>query len=235
MYRGWGRLTPVKDVEVLAGAGGKESETLESRHILVASGGHPRTLKGVEIDGNRVLSSRHAMTLENCPASIAIVGSGPIGVEFAYFFNAFGVRVTLLEAEAQILPREDEEIGALLRESDVMTLHAPATPDTRGIIDAAALAHMKPGAILINTARGDLVREEALATALERGHLGAAGLDVYQDEPDVSPRLRAAPRAVLLPHLGSATMDTRRRMAEIAVANVQAVLGGRSPLTPVYR
>ena len=116
VYRGWGRLTPVKDVEV-AGAGGKVSETLESRHILVASGGRPRTLKGVEIDGNLVLSSRHAMTLENCPASIAIVGAGPIGVEFAYFFNTFGVEVTLLEAEAQILPREDEEIGALLRES----------------------------------------------------------------------------------------------------------------------
>jgi lactate dehydrogenase-like 2-hydroxyacid dehydrogenase len=94
---------------------------------------------------------------------------------------------------------------------------------------------MKPGAILINTARGDLIREEALAVALEEGRLGAAGLDVYAEEPAIHPRLRAAPRTVLLPHLGSATGDTRRKMAAIALANVQAVLRGEPPLTPVFR
>ncbi len=93
---------------------------------------------------------------------------------------------------------------------------------------------MKRGAILINTSRGDLVREEALARALELGHLGAAGLDVYTEEPTIHPRLLAAPRTVLLPHIGSATEDTRRKMAAIAVANVQAVLNDEAPLTPVF-
>ena len=127
------------------------------------------------------------------------------------------------------------EVGRLLRESDVLTLHAPSTPETVGIINAEALARMRPSAILVNTARGDLVREEALAIALEEGRLGAAGLDVYQDEPRIHPRLLAAPRTVLLPHIGSATHETRRRMAGVALANVHAVLRGEPPLTPVYR
>lgn len=101
------------------------------------------------------------------------------------------------------------------------------------MINADALAVMKPGAILINTSRGDLVREDAVAAALEEGRLGAAGLDVFAEEPDIHPRLRAAPRTVLLPHIGSATLPTRRKMAETAVANVQAVLAGAPPLTPV--
>jgi len=126
------------------------------------------------------------------------------------------------------------ELSRLLRESDVLSLHAPSVPATKGIINADTLRQMKPGAILINTARGDLVREEALAQALEEGRLGGAGLDVYLEEPAVHPRLRAAPRTVLLPHIGSATLETRRQMATIAVANVQAVLKGDPPLTPVF-
>ena len=107
-------------------------------------------------------------------------------------------------------------------------------PELKGIVNAETLARMKPGAILVNTSRGDLVREEALAIALEEGRLGAAGLDVYTDEPQVLPRLAAAPRTVLLPHIGSATLETRRAMARLALANVQAVLAGRPPLTPVF-
>jgi glyoxylate reductase len=126
------------------------------------------------------------------------------------------------------------DTSELLSESDIVSLHVPSTPETKGIINGATLARMKRGAILINTSRGDLVREEALARALELGQLGAAGLDVYVDEPAIHPRLRAAPRTVLLPHIGSATEETRRKMAEIAVANVQAVLSGKPPLTPVY-
>jgi lactate dehydrogenase-like 2-hydroxyacid dehydrogenase len=102
------------------------------------------------------------------------------------------------------------------------------------MLNSETLARMKRGAILINTSRGDLVREEALAMALERGHLGAAGLDVYADEPKIHARLLAAPRTVLLPHIGSATEETRRKMATIAIANVQSVLGGKPPLTTVY-
>jgi len=138
-------------------------------------------------------------------------------------------------------PEFERETGAtrvdtsrLLAESDIVSLHVPSSPETKGIINSETLARMRRGAILINTARGDLVREEALAVALERGQLGAAGLDVYADEPAIHPRLLAAPRTVLLPHIGSATDETRRRMAAIAIANVQAVLNGNPPLTPVY-
>jgi lactate dehydrogenase-like 2-hydroxyacid dehydrogenase len=109
----------------------------------------------------------------------------------------------------------------------------PAVPELKGVINAEHLARMKPDAILVNTSRGDLVREDALAAALEEGRLGAAGLDVYADEPQISSRLLAAPRTVLLPHIGSATLETRRAMARLALGNVQAVLAGRPPLTPV--
>ena len=115
----------------------------------------------------------------------------------------------------------------------MITLHVPRTPATQGLIGPETLALMKPGAILVNTSRGDVIREEALAVALEEGMLGAVGLDVYAEEPDIHPRLRAAPRTVLLPHIGSATLPTRQRMAETAVANVQAVVAGLPPLTPV--
>ena len=127
------------------------------------------------------------------------------------------------------------EWSRLLAECDILTLHTPSTPETKGIIDSGTLRRMKAGAILVNTARGDLVREEALAIALEEGWLGAAGLDVYADEPAIHPRLLAAPRTVLLPHIGSATHETRRKMAAIAVANVRAVLKAEPPLTPVFR
>ena len=141
----------------------------------------------------------------------------------------------------RLAPELEQQVDAtfvsfekLIETADVLSLHAPATPETAGIINAETLARMRPGAILINTARGDLVREEAVAIALEQGRLGAVGLDVYREEPRIHPRLLAAPRAVLLPHLGSATRETRESMARIALDNVQAVLAGRAPLTPVY-
>ena len=126
------------------------------------------------------------------------------------------------------------EFSQLIRESDVLSLHATSVPETKGIINADTLAQMKPTAIVINTAHGDLIREEALAVALEEGRLGAAGLDVYLEPPGVHPRLLTAPRTVLLPHIGSATLDARRQMAAIALANVRAVLQGDPPLTPVF-
>ncbi|PYP29138.1 MAG: D-glycerate dehydrogenase, partial [Gemmatimonadetes bacterium] len=127
------------------------------------------------------------------------------------------------------------DVRRLLHASDIVSLHLPSTPETKGIIGPETLALMKPGAILINTARGDLVREDPLARALEEGHLGAAGLDVYLEEPKIHSRLLAAPRTVLLPHLGSATPQVRRAMAAAALANVRAVLNGDPPLTPVFR
>ena len=187
------------------------------------TGWHPQQLLGLELRGH----------------TLGLLGAGRIGQAVGRRAPAFGLRVMY----AARTPKADFErdtgatrmdINRLLIESDIVSLHVPATPETKGIINAETIARMKRGAILINTSRGDLVREEALALALETGHLGAAGLDVYTDEPAIHPRLLAAPRTVLLPHIGSATAETRRHMAAIAVANVQAVLGGKPPLTPVY-
>ncbi|HEY6785424.1 MAG TPA: D-glycerate dehydrogenase [Gemmatimonadales bacterium] len=186
------------------------------------TGWHPQMLLGLELEG----------------ATLGIVGAGRIGQAVGKRALGFGMRITYASRTPK--PEFERATGAtrlelrpLLRQSDVVTLHVPKTPETQGMINADALAAMKPGAILINTSRGDLVREDAVAAALEEGRLGAAGLDVFAEEPDIHPRLRAAPRTVLLPHIGSATLPTRRKMAETAVANVQAVLAGAPPLTPV--
>jgi glyoxylate reductase len=117
----------------------------------------------------------------------------------------------------------------MLAESDIVTLHIPLTPDTRHLIDARRLALLKPTAVLVNTARGPVVDEDALASALEEGRLFAAGLDVYDGEPEVNPRLLAAPRTVLLPHIGSASQATRTRMAQLACEGALAVLRGETP------
>ena len=187
------------------------------------TGWHPQQLLGLELRGH----------------TLGLLGAGRIGQAVGRRAPPFGLRVVY----AARTPKADFErdtgatrmdINRLLIESDIVSLHVPATPETKGIINAETIARMKKGAILINTSRGDLVREEALALALEAGHLGAAGLDVYTEEPAIHPRLLAAPRTVLLPHIGSATAETRRHMAAIAVANVQAVLNGKPPLTPVY-
>jgi len=187
------------------------------------SGWHPELLLGMELRGR----------------TLGILGAGRIGQAVGHRARTFGVG--LVYASRTPKPEFEQATGAtrvditrLLAESDIVTLHLPASPETKGIINADSLRRMKSGAILVNTSRGDLIREEALAVALEEGRLGGAGLDVYSDEPSIHPRLLAAPRTVLLPHIGSATEQTRRKMASIALANVQAVLRGKPPLTPVY-
>ena len=187
------------------------------------AGWHPEQLLGLELKGR----------------TLGLLGAGRIGQAVGRRALGFGLKILYAARTAKAEFERDAgatrvELSRLLRESDIVSLHVPSSPETRGIINAETLGRMKPGAILINTARGDLVREEALAQALESGHLGAAGLDVYTDEPVIHPRLLAAPRAVLLPHIGSATDATRRKMATIAIANVQSVLAGKPPLTPVY-
>jgi glyoxylate reductase len=186
-------------------------------------GWHPTELLGLELRGK----------------TLGLVGAGRIGQAVGRRAMGFGMRIVYAARTPKPEFERDTgarrlELGPLLRESDVVSLHVPSTPETKGLINSDTLARMKPGAVLVNTARGDLVREEALALALEEGRLGAAGLDVYADEPAIHPRLLAAPRAILLPHIGSATGDTRRRMAALALANVRAVLAGEPPLTPVF-
>ena len=125
--------------------------------------------------------------------------------------------------------RQRQDLSELLEASDVVSIHAPSTPETRGLIGAAELELIGPEGVLVNTSRGPLVDSEAVAAALQKGTLGAAGLDVYENEPEVSPRLLDAPRAVLLPHIGSATVPSRDGMATKVADNVIAVLEGEEP------
>jgi glyoxylate reductase len=171
---------------------------------------------------------------------LGLVGAGRIGQAVGRRARAFGMDICYAAREAK--PAFEVETRAtrlsvedLLARSDVVSLHVPSTAGTRTLIDAAALNRMKRGAFLINTARGDVVDEPALIAALEGGRLGGVGLDVFAREPEVPPALIRHPRAVVLPHLGSATVQTRRAMAALAVDNVAALLAGRPLLTPVER
>lgn len=164
--------------------------------------------------------------------SLGIIGLGRIGRAVARRAQAFGMRV--LAADTRGVPASgDGVIGApldaLWGAVDAISLHCPLTPATRGVVSRAALARMRPGAILVNTARGPCIDDDAVADALERGHLGGAGLDVFTGEPAIAPRLLAAPRTVLAPHLGSATTTTRVRMAELCTTAVRDVLAGGRP------
>jgi glyoxylate reductase len=124
-------------------------------------------------------------------------------------------------------------LDALLRSADVLSLHCPLTAETHHLIDEAALKKMKPSALLINTARGKVVDEDALVRALDQGWIRGAGLDVFEDEPAVHPGLIASKAAVLMPHVGSATWATRRKMAEMVTTDLLRVLDGHPPLHPV--
>jgi glyoxylate reductase len=121
------------------------------------------------------------------------------------------------------------ELGSLLARADIVSLHVPLTESTRHLIGAAELALMKPTAVIVNTARGPVIDEDALADALEAGTIYGAGLDVFVGEPTVNPRLLRAPRTTLLPHIGSATIATRTRMARLACQGVCDVLAGVTP------
>jgi lactate dehydrogenase-like 2-hydroxyacid dehydrogenase len=181
--------------------------------------------------------------------TLGIVGFGRIGqatARRAHF--GFGMKVVYSgradEAhgadKAQAKIDAAHEMGAhrasldeLLAMSDVVSLHTPATKETKGMIDARRIALMRPGSFLVNTGRGSVVDEEALIAALRSGHLSAAGLDVYPKEPTVAPGLLALPNVVTLPHLGSATLETRTAMGMRAVENLVAHFAGKPLLDPV--
>jgi glyoxylate reductase len=171
--------------------------------------------------------------------TIGIVGLGQIGTAVARRAGAFGMTVhyagrrradPALEAEleAAFVPLDE-----LMATSDVVSLHCPLTPETHHLVDGRRLRLMKPTAFLVNTTRGPVVEEAALVEALREGVLAGAGLDVFEREPEVHAGLLELENAVLLPHLGSATVETRTAMAELAARNVIAVLGGQPPLTPI--
>lgn len=165
---------------------------------------------------------------------LGIVGLGRIGRAVAARARAFGMRIAFTRGTAA--PGEDAEampLDRLLATSDVVSLHCPLTPETRHLIDQPALARMKRSAYLVNASRGPIVDEAALAWALKSRLIAGAGLDVYEEEPRVYPDLLTLDNVVLVPHLGSATTETRTAMADLAAQNVAAVLSGRPPLTPV--
>jgi glyoxylate reductase len=172
-------------------------------------------------------------------ATLGLVGFGRIGQAVARRARGFGMQVVYASRTRATLDVE-RTLGAKAMELDdlfacaeFVSLHCPLTPDTRHLVNAARLARMKPGAILVNTTRGAVVDEAALATALARGPLAGAGLDVYEEEPSVHPALLALENVVLAPHIGSADRPTREGMARIAADNVLAVLAGRAACNPV--
>jgi glyoxylate reductase len=162
-------------------------------------------------------------------ATLGIVGFGRIGQAVARRAAGFAMVVLHHTRHDTGIPGWVADLDDLLPRVDVVSLHVPLGDATRNLVDARRLALMRPGAVLVNTARGPVVDEEALAVALENGTIFGAGIDVYEREPEVHPRLLAAPHAVLLPHIGSATERTRRRMAQLACEGAVAVLAGERP------
>jgi glyoxylate reductase len=159
--------------------------------------------------------------------TLGIIGLGRIGSALARRAEAFGMRVIHVDA--------GQPVDALFAEADVVSLHCPLTPQTRHLVNRERLARMKPTAILINTARGACVDAGALAEALTEGRIFAAGLDVFEGEPEIDERLLAAPRLVLAPHIGSATTEARTSMAQLCADAVIAVLSGTRPANLVNK
>jgi glyoxylate reductase len=162
-------------------------------------------------------------------------GGGRIGKAVAKRARGFSMRC-LYWMPRRLPPAEESEhaiayvpFDALLRESDFVSIHTPLRPDTVHQIDARALSLMKPGAFLVNTARGPIVDERALVDALEERRIAGAGLDVFEREPHVEKALLSMPNVVLTPHLGSAVAELREQMAHVVVDNIEAVLAGRRP------
>jgi glyoxylate reductase len=168
---------------------------------------------------------------------LGIVGPGRIGRAVARRARAFGMTVIAFgrsprqEGDPDDPPRVS--FDELLRRSDVVSLHLPLTEETSGLFGRETFPKMKPGSILLNTARGGLVVETALTRALDEGLIAGAGLDVYEHEPGVTPALLDDNRVVLMPHAGSATVETRREMARMVVEDVRRVLSGEKPLHAV--
>jgi len=169
---------------------------------------------------------------------LGIIGFGRIGQSVARRAKGFGMEILYHnrsrnpEAEKELDARY-LELDELLETADLISIHTPLTDETRHLIGERELKKMKSSAVLVNTSRGPVVDEAALADALENRRIFAAGLDVYEAEPDVHPKLLGLENVVLAPHIGSASVETRDRMAVLAAENIVAVLSGEEPKTPV--
>jgi glyoxylate reductase len=160
---------------------------------------------------------------------LGLVGFGGIGQAVASRAAAFGLQVRHHARRPTGKPGYVADLDALISDSDVVSIHVPRTPETAGLFSAQRMSRMPRGSFLVNTSRGGIVDENALADALASGHLAGAGLDVFDGEPSVSPRLLAAPRLTLLPHIGSATWGTRKAMTRLACRGAVDALAGRTP------
>ncbi len=183
-------------------------------------------------------SATQMLGLELRDAVIGIVGAGRIGTAVGERAVGFGAKLLYTHPRPcpplDLIPQTRRvDLDELLRSADVITLHIPMRPENRHLLDAQRLKLLRPGAILINTARGPIVDEAALLNALRAGQLAAAGFDVYEHEPRLTPGLSELENVVLLPHLGSATHAARQKMSRMAAENVIAVLSGREPLNPL--
>jgi len=184
------------------------------------SGWSPTSLLGHRINGKR----------------LGIVGMGRIGTAVARRAHAFGMSIHY-HNRRRVPPTTEESLEATYWESldqmlarmDVVTIHTPSTPATYHLLSARRLRLMRPDAYLVNTARGDIVDEEVLAQMLEAGELAGAGLDVFQQEPAVNPRLKRSDRVVLVPHMGSATFEGRMEMGDKVLINIRAFVDGHRP------
>lgn len=165
---------------------------------------------------------------------LGLVGVGRIGRAVADKAPAFGMSVAYTARRAADIPNSTQmPLDRLLATSDIVSLHCPMTPETRHLIDQKSLTRMKRSAYLINTSRGPVVDEAALAWALKERLIAGAALDVYENEPEIHPGLMSLENVLLIPHLASATTETRTAMADLAVTNAIAVLNGQPPVTPV--
>lgn len=167
--------------------------------------------------------------------TLGILGFGRIGQAMARRALGFGMKVIYAAPRDVASPARRVSVDELFASSDVVSLHCPLTPETRGVVDARRLALMKPTAVLVNTARGACIDEPALIDALTAGRLFGAALDVYTGEPGINPAWLTCPRLVLAPHIGSATTEARTAMAQLCADAVIAVLSGRRPPNLVTR
>lgn len=212
--------------ELAAGLAFAAARGIPERERILREGGwtgwNPGGFRGIELSGS----------------TVGVAGMGRIGTRFAEIMSGTAGRLVYWSRTGK--PEVEEALGAqrmeleeLLACSDLVSIHLAASPENRHLFDSARISMMREGAILVNTARGSLVDAQAVADALESGRLGAAGLDVFEDEPGVPTCLLEAPNAVLTPHIGSATFRARDEMARTVARNVIAVLEGGEPPNPV--
>lgn len=203
---------------LIIGAARRAAEGIQQVREGIWAGWAPTHLMGMGLAGKR----------------LGIVGLGRIGQAVATRARAFGMDIhyhsrTRRAADAEQGAVFHDTLASLLPKADILLIACTATPETRGLINEEALARLPEGAVLVNIARGDIVVDDAVIAALEIGHLSAVGLDVFTGEPDLDPRYRASRKVLALPHLGSATIETRTAMGMLALDNIDAFLKGEVP------